>query len=108
MEIKHIFGVQVRYGDEIFLDLILWEGTVSSRIWLGWVNPCSVGVLGWVRKHVVTKKIDFWQKHPLTSSFYGSPPPPTSLGPNRQAQHEGYGGPDLGEKSFQLFSIFIV
>ena len=35
-------------------------------------------------------------------------PPPISLGPNRWVRHEEYGGPNLGEIFFQLFSIFIV
>ena len=54
------------------------------------------------------KIIIFGQKHFLTRDFYGSPPPPTSLDPDRWIRREGYDGPDLGEKGFQLFSIFIV
>ena len=66
----------------------------------------SAGVrVGW---GTVKITIGFGQKHLPTCSFYGSPPPPTSLGPDRWVRHEGYGGPDPGEKSFQLFSIFIV
>ena len=33
---------------------------------------------------------------------------PTSLNPDRWVQREGYGGPNLDKKSFQLFWIFIV
>jgi len=63
---------------------------------------------GRVGEHRVRKIIDFWQKRSLICDFYGSPPPPTSLGSDIRVRREGYGGPDLGEKSFQLFSIFIV
>jgi len=63
---------------------------------------------GWVSEVSVKKLIRFWQKHVPTRGFYGSPHPPTSLGPDRWLRREGYGGPSLGEKRFQLFSIFIV
>ena len=40
--------------------------------------------------------------------FYGFQPSPTSLGSDTRVRCEGYDGPDLGEKCFQLLSIFIV
>ena len=54
------------------------------------------------------KNNSFLQKQSLTHSFYGFPPPLTFLDPDRWVQCEGYGGPNLGEKIFQLFSIFTV
>ena len=42
------------------------------------------------------------------SQFLWVSTPSTSLGPDRWIQCEGYGGPNMGEKSFQLFFIFIV
>ena len=56
----------------------------------------------------VKKVIRFWQKRFLTRSFYGSPLSPTLLGPDMRVQREGYGRPNLSNKYFQLFSIFIV
>ena len=58
---------------------------------------------------VTVKKVkSFWQKHILTRDFYGSTFSSTSLQPDRWIQREGYGEPNLSEKSFQLFSVFIV
>ena len=51
------------------------------------------------------KKIKFWgHKHPLTYDLHGSSPALTSV----RSQCEEYDGPDLNEKNFQLFFIFIV
>ena len=50
----------------------------------------------------------FRQKLPLTLKFYGSPSPPTSLGSDTRVRREVYGGFNLGELGFQLFSILIV
>jgi len=61
----------------------------------------------WV-EGVVRKEIAFWQKHSRTCDFYESTLPPSPLDPDKRVQREGYGGPNPGEKCFQLFSIFIV
>ena len=50
----------------------------------------------------------FWQKYVPTRGLYGSPPSLTSLDPDMRVRREGYGGPNLDEKNFQLFFIFIV
>ena len=56
----------------------------------------------------VKKVIHFCLKYFLTRSFYGSPLPPILLGPDIRVQREGYDEPNLNNKYFQLFSIFIV
>ena len=61
----------------------------------------------WVGE-LVRKTLDFWQNNFLTHGFYGTTVSPTSLGPDRWAQREGYGGSNPSEKHFQLFSLFIV
>ena len=60
------------------------------------------------RSELGEKTITFWQKYLLTYDFYGSPSPPTFHDPDKWVRREGYGGPNVGEKKFQLFSIFIV
>jgi len=93
-------------------------GTVVSP-WLGsWGRGCERArmpagggvVAAWRAGRIVAgeKTISLGQKHPPTCDFYVSAPPPTSLNPDRWAQREGYGGPDLSNKCLQLFSIFIV
>ena len=61
----------------------------------------------WGMRGAGAKTIIFWQKHSQTCDFYGSTICPTSLDPNMWVQYERYGGPDVGEKYFQLFFIFI-
>jgi len=64
---------------------------------------------GRVREHPVRKTIGFRQKHlPITGNFYGFTLPPTTLNPNWRVQLEGYGGPDLDDNFFQLFSILFI
>jgi len=75
---------------------------VSQPLFMWW------GMRGRVKKHAVRKEITFWQKRSRTCDFHRSAPPPTSLDPDRWVQREGYGKPNMGEKRFQLFSIFIV
>ena len=51
----------------------------------------------------VRKKLSFWQKHTPTRSFYGSPPPPTSLGPESGFGVRGTVGPVWVRKVFNCF-----
>ena len=54
------------------------------------------------------KRFTFWQKRSLTRSFYGSPPPPTSLGSDRWVRREGYGGPNVGEFFLIVFDLYSI
>jgi hypothetical protein len=52
------------------------------------------------------KRISFWQNHPPNCGLYESSTLSFSPLYDKWVRHEGYGGPDLHEKHFQLFSIF--
>jgi hypothetical protein len=67
------------------------------------VVAISGGYGEWVKMIAVKKVIRIWQKHALTHRFYGSPSPPTSLGPDTRVRCEGYGGLSLDENFFNYF-----
>ena len=85
------------------------DGSASARPSAGVLElRCCGGLIGRAGSLSVTKTIFSWQKHSPTRDFYASTLPPTSLDLDRWGQREGYGRSNIGEKHFQLFSIFIV
>jgi hypothetical protein len=78
---------------------------VGCRSVGGWARRVPQGGLGSGR---VRKTLHFCQKRSANCNFYGRSTLWVQQLDDGWVPREGYGGPDFGEKSFQLSSLLIV
>jgi hypothetical protein len=78
---------------------------VGCRSVGGWARRVPQGGLGSGR---VRKTLHFYQKRSANCNFYGRSTLWVQQLDDGWVPREGYGGPDFGEKSFQLSSLLIV